>query len=57
MSAVVTLPPLLPMVIRLPMLVACFAALAHEAVQLEAQQITASREVERGGKTPASYSF
>ena len=50
MSLAVASPPfsLRPLVLGLPVLVACFAVEAQEAVELEAQQITAPRETERG---------
>ena len=50
MSRVVASPPfsLRPLVLGLPVLVACFAVDAEEAVELEAQQITAPRAVEQG---------
>jgi len=39
----------------MPVLVACFAVEAQEAVELEAQQITAPREVERGNGPVDGY--
>ncbi|WP_303878415.1 TonB-dependent siderophore receptor [Stutzerimonas kunmingensis] len=57
MSRVVASPPfsLRPLVLGLPVLVACFAVDAEEAVELEAQQITAPREVERGNGPVEGY--
>lgn len=57
MSLVVASPPfsLRPLVLGLPMLVACFAVEAQEAVELEAQQITAPRETERGNGPVEGY--
>jgi len=42
-------------VLGLPVLVACFAVEAQEAVELEAQQITAPRETERGNGPVEGY--
>ncbi len=57
MSLVVASPPfsLRPLVLGLPVLVACFAVEAQEAVELEAQQITAPRETERGNGPVEGY--
>lgn len=57
MSRVVASPPfsLRPLVLGLPVLVACFAVDAEEAVELEAQQITAPRETERGNGPVQGY--
>lgn len=57
MSLAVASPPfsLRPLVLGLPVLVACFAVEAQEAVELEAQQITASRETERGNGPVEGY--
>ncbi len=57
MSRVVASPPfsLRPLVLGLPVLVACFAVDAQEAVELEAQQITAPRETERGNGPVEGY--
>jgi len=44
-----------PLVLGLPVLVACFAVDAEEAVELEAQQITAPREVEQGNGPVEGY--
>ncbi len=57
MSLAVASPPfsLRPLVLGLPVLVACFAVEAQEAVELEAQQITAPRETERGNGPVEGY--
>lgn len=57
MSRVVASPPfsLRPLVLGLPVLVACFAVDAEEAVELEAQQITAPRAVEQGNGPVEGY--
>jgi len=57
MSLVVASPPfsLRPLVLGLPVLVACFSVEAQEAVELEAQQITAPRETERGNGPVEGY--
>jgi len=44
-----------PLVLGLPVLVACFAVDAEEAVELEAQQITAPRAVEQGNGPVEGY--
>lgn len=44
-----------PIALAMPVLVACFAVEAQEAVELEAQQITAPREVERGNGPVDGY--
>src|SRR5690606_42113568 len=44
-----------PIALAMPVLVACFAVEAQEAVVLEAQQITAPREVERGNGAVDGY--
>jgi iron complex outermembrane receptor protein len=56
MSDAVASPPfsLRPLVLALP-LVACFAVQAQEAVELEAQQITAPREAEEGDGPVEGY--
>ncbi|MFZ5461657.1 TonB-dependent siderophore receptor [Stutzerimonas stutzeri] len=57
MSLAVASPPfsLRPLVLGLPVLVACFSVEAQEAVELEAQQITAPRETERGNGPVEGY--
>ena len=57
MGRAVASPPfsLRPLVLGLPVLVACFAVEAQEAVELEAQQITAPRETERGNGPVEGY--
>ncbi|WP_279222756.1 TonB-dependent siderophore receptor [Stutzerimonas kunmingensis] len=57
MSRVVASPPfsLRPLVLGLPVLVACLAVDAEEAVELEAQQITAPRAVEQGNGPVEGY--
>lgn len=44
-----------PIALAMPVLVACFAVEAQEAIELEAQQITAPREVERGNGPVDGY--
>ncbi len=44
-----------PIALAMPVLVACFAVEAQEAVELEAQQITAPREIERGNGPVDGY--
>ncbi len=54
--AVVSLPYLLrPVMLGLPLLMAAVVAQAQEALELEAQQITAPREVERGDGPVEGY--
>lgn len=57
MSDVVALPASLlrPVVLGLPVLVVCFAVQAQEAIELEAQEVTAPREAERGDGPVAGY--
>ncbi|WP_312935710.1 TonB-dependent receptor plug domain-containing protein, partial [Stutzerimonas nitrititolerans] len=44
-----------PIALAMPVLVACFTVEAQEAVELEAQQITAPREIERGNGSVDGY--